>query len=164
MLTVGLTFLALAVAAQPGASHTNHPMTIFAPYVGNWACTEKIEGEQARASDFRFDLDHQLLRETILTPKFPSQPQGEATSAAFGFDAKNRRYVEIEMITGAHWFASTATTPDDGVFHWVDAATSETSSRWDMTLPKQGGFVVESYSLPQDKTPTYRATCKRKKE
>jgi hypothetical protein len=164
MLTSGLTILMLAVSAEPGGSQPNRPMAIFEPYVGDWSCTEKIGGSPARVSDFHFDLDHQLLRETIFVPNSPSQPEGAATSAVFGFDAKSGRYAEIEMISGARWYASTANMPDDGVFHWVDAATSETASRWDMTLPKEGAFIIVSYSHPHDMTPSYRAVCKRKSQ
>ena len=128
MLTFGLTFLTLAGGAGAGSSNANPPMAIFEPFVGDWSCTEKIEGSPARVSDFRFTLDHQLLRETIVVPKIPSKPQGEATSAAFGFDDTTGRYSEIEMISGAHWYASTAIVPTDGsLFTWIDAATSETT-------------------------------------
>ena len=153
--------MTLGVAAQMVAAKQSQPMELFVPYVGSWSCTEKVGGEPARVSVFRFTMDHELLRETIVTPGSAMKPQGESTSAAFGFDAKADRYVEIEMISGGHWYASRATTPGDGVFHWADVATSETSSRWDMTLPQRAAFDIQSFSRPQDKTPSYRASCKR---
>jgi hypothetical protein len=162
MMILSMAGLTLALAAQTVALQPSEPITIFAPYVGNWSCTETTEREPVRVSAFLFDLDHQLLRETIITRESPAEPRGEATSAAFGFDAKTGRYVEIEMISGGHWYASTAEPPDDGVFHWTDTATSETPSRWTMTLPKNDAFIIESFGRSQDKSPLYRADCKRK--
>jgi len=163
MAIFGMTalMLALAISGQSVISPSSEPMAIFSPYVGNWSCAERITGKPVRVSEFRFDLDHDLLREVIVTPESRTEPQGEATSATFGFNAKTGGYVEIEMISGGRWYVSTAKTPHDGSFHWVDAATSETPSRWDMTLPQRVAFDIQSFSRPQDKSPSYRASCKR---
>lgn len=112
-------------------------------------------------SVFLFEWDGRLLREIIHAPKTAEKPQGEAVTAAFAYDTKSERYVEIEMYDSAQWYASVAGTPTGGVFHWVDKATSETASRWDMTLPDQERFAIDSFDHPEDLEPTYHASCKR---
>ncbi len=154
-----LAVLALSLGAQAAP---DGPMAAFQPYVGDWTCLEHTDGRPDRVSQFRFVLDPTLLRETIEAPPGPDAPHGDVTNATFAFDAKTRRYVEIEMGGDAVWYVSTAPAASNGVLHWTDIAAATPLSRWDMTLPKGDAFTVDSFARPTDKAPNYHATCRRK--
>ena len=155
---------ALVLAAGAGAPAPARPMAVFEPYVGTWSCLEVYEGAPAHTSVFRFEFEAQLLRETIFAPKSPAKPDGDVVVATFAFDARTGRYVEVEMGGDAHWWASTAAPPTAGAFHWLDAGSSETPSRWEMTLPVDDAFAIVGYARPRDATPSYRASCERRQE
>jgi len=156
-----LAILALCFAAEPAGAAPDGPIAVFEPYVGRWACAEHTDGQPDRVSLFRFGLDPSLLRETILVPKSKLLPRGDVINATFAFDARTHRYVETEMGGDAVWYVSTAPAPTDGVFRWTDIAAATPLSHWNMTLPQHGAFTIEAYNKPEDKTPNYRATCKR---
>jgi hypothetical protein len=156
-----LAILAGCLAAEPAGAASNGPIAIFEPYVGDWFCAEHIDGQPDRISIFRFVLDPALLRETIFVPKRALLPEGDVTNSTFVFDTQNHRFVEAEMGGDALWYVSTAPVPTDGAFHWTDIAAATPLSHWDMSLPQHGAFTIEAYNRPEDKTPNYRAACKR---
>jgi hypothetical protein len=100
---------------------------------------------------------------TLQQPLGGHLPDGDVTNATFAFDPRNHRYVEIEMGGNALWYVSAAPAPADGAFHWTDLAAAVPPSHWNMTLPQHGAFTIEAYNRPEDKAPSYRATCERKK-
>lgn len=161
-LKVAFALLALFLTDESAVAAPSGPMAVFQPYVGTWSCVEHIDGQPDRVSLFRFALDPTLLRETIFVPPSHLLPTGDVTNATFAFDVHNQAYVETEMGGNAVWYVSTARAPSDGTFHWTDVASATTLGRWDITLPEHRSFSIQAYSERADKTPSYRADCKRK--
>jgi hypothetical protein len=148
------------VAASAHAEAAN-PLDALQSYVGTWSCVEQRAAKPPVSSTFTMAMEGNLMREWIARPKQGSMRAPYFANATFAFDAQRHRYVETEMDTDAHWYVSVADPWTVDTIKWVDVATSEQPSRWDMVRGDRETFTVQSFAKLADAAPDYTAACKR---
>jgi hypothetical protein len=156
-----ISLLALFLGAPTIKAQAVNPMDALQFYVGRWSCLERKASEPPVSSTFTFAIESNLMRQWIARPKQGSMQAPYVVNSSFAYDATRHRYVQTEMDNDATWYVSIAEPWQGNTIRWVDLATSTKLSRWEMTRINNAAFTVESFAKVGDKTPNYRASCKR---
>jgi hypothetical protein len=159
MMKLSPLVFGLAVAWAHAAAAK--PMDALQDYVGTWTCVERQATNPPVSSTFTVAMQGNLMREWIARPRQGSMRSAYFANATFAYDAPHHRYVETEMDTDAHWYVSVADPWTGDTIKWVDVATSEQPSHWEMKRINRGNFTVSSFARLADHTPNYTANCKR---
>jgi hypothetical protein len=156
-----ISLVALLLGVPTIRAQAANPMDALQFYAGTWSCLERKASDPPLSSTFTFAIESNLMRQWITRPKQVSMQAPYVVNSTFAYDATRHRYVQTEMDNDATWYVSVAEPWQGNTIRWIDVATSTKLSRWEMKRINNTTFTVESFAKVSDKTPNYKASCKR---
>jgi len=154
-----LVFGALATGAVAPLPPTG--MEAMTYFVGTWTCKATPAGIPALDVSVKFTMDSGILREWDEV-WLPGQSVPITISKSISYDARNGRWVQVQVDREGAWIVSTLKPWTGNTEEWLDEASSDGKlGRTETIRTSANEFGFRGYSNPANTKPQLDGTCKR---